>query len=150
MTFERRPDTVKSGYMDVGRLVRRESPCRVRKQTNAPTAQGPGGDGTDFETDPQRRITIDLGKRLGMPQRTISNYENEISRIPSNLLPKFAAVLRASVAELLGQRPTPGADKDREIWKFVNQVEALPPKDKRAVFRYVEALSGANGDRATA
>ncbi len=86
----------------------------------------------------------ELGKRLGMPQRTISNYEGGVSRIPSNLLPKFAAVLRASVAELLGQKQTPGADKDREIWKFVDQVEALPPRDKRAVFRYVEALATSN------
>ncbi len=91
-----------------------------------------------------------LGKRLGMPQRTISNYESGVSRVPSNLLPKFAETLRVSVAELLGQRPTPGADKGREIWKFVNQVETLPPKDKRAVFRYVEALSGANGGRRAA
>lgn len=88
---------------------------------------------------------IDLGKRLGMPQRTISNYENAVSRIPSNLLPKFAAVLRVSVAELLGQKPTPGADKNRAIWKFVDQVESLPPKDKRAVFRYVEALATGGG-----
>lgn len=87
----------------------------------------------------------ELGNRLGMPQRTVSNYENGVSRIPSNLLPKFAAVLRVSVAELLGQKETPGADKDREIWKFVNQVEALPPRDKRAVFRYVEALATAGG-----
>ena len=91
-----------------------------------------------------------LGKRLGMPQRTVSNYEGGVSRIPSNLLPKFAAVLRASVAELLGQKQTPGADKDREIWKFVNQVEALPPRDKRAVFRYVEALATAGGARQAA
>lgn len=93
---------------------------------------------------------IEIGKRLGMPQRTISNYENAVSRIPSNLLPKFAAVLRATVAELLGQKQTPGADKDREIWKFVNQVEALPPRDKRAVFRYVEALATAGGARRAA
>lgn len=93
---------------------------------------------------------IEIGKRLGMPQRTISNYENGVSRIPSNLLPKIAAVLRASVAELLGQKQTPGADKDREIWKFVNQVEALPPRDKRAVFRYVEALATAGDTRRAA
>ena len=92
----------------------------------------------------------ELGKKLGLSQRAISDYECGINRLSSDLLVNIANILRVSISELLGRKQSASADKDGKHWKFVKQLETLTSKDKRAVFRFVEALSSSGNEQRVA
>lgn len=87
-----------------------------------------------------------LGKRIGVRQRIVSCYENHLVRIPAETLLKIADVLKVSVYELLGRAPAQRTPKDRRLWKLVEKIEALPPRDQKVVFRTIDAVARtANG-----
>lgn len=82
-----------------------------------------------------------LGERIGVDQQIVSCYETHRVRIPAEKLLKIADVLKVSVYELLGRAPSPRPPKDRRLWKVVEKLEALPPKDQRVVVRTIDALA---------
>jgi hypothetical protein len=77
----------------------------------------------------------------------IAYYEREDAEPPGPQLPALAAALRVSTDELLGVKSlpeVPGA-KTARLLKRLQQVEALPPADQRAVLKVVDALLATRG-----
>jgi transcriptional regulator with XRE-family HTH domain len=84
----------------------------------------------------------ELGERLGVSQRVMTYYECQSERPPAYLLPKLAEALDLTVDELLGVRPvkdTP-APRNTRLWRKLRDVEKLPPGDRKAVLKFVDAL----------
>lgn len=83
----------------------------------------------------------ELAAELGISHRVVAYYEGETQYPPAHLLPLLAKVLSVSTDELLGlasgrARRAP----DSRLWRRFKQVEALPPKEKRQVALFIDAL----------
>lgn len=72
----------------------------------------------------------------------IAYYEREDAEPPGALLPELARALKVSTDELLGVKALPETPSARagRLRKRLEQVEALPPADQRAVLKVVDAL----------
>jgi hypothetical protein len=72
----------------------------------------------------------------------IAYYERDDAEPPGPLLPALAQALRVSTDELLGVKDLPEVPGPRtaRLLKRLQQVEALPPADQRAVLKVVDAL----------
>lgn len=84
----------------------------------------------------------ELGDRVGVSQRVMTYYERQSERPPAYLLPRLAEALGVSVDELLGVRPvkdTP-APRNTRLWRKLRDIEKLPPGDRKAVLKFVDAL----------
>ena len=84
----------------------------------------------------------ELGALLGVSQRVMTYYERQSDRLPAHLLPRLAEALAVTVDELLGVRPvkaTP-APRNTRLWRRLRDVEKLPPGDRKAVLKFVDAL----------
>lgn len=89
----------------------------------------------------------DLGERLGVSQRMMSHYEKGQTRIPAETLPKIAEALKVSVNELLGRTPVTRVLKNPRLWKLMQKVDALPPKQQRVVVDMIKVFTrDSNGD----
>jgi hypothetical protein len=70
-------------------------------------------------------------------------YEREAEHPPAYLLPRLAEALGVSVDELRGVRPfkeqAPGPRNTR-LWRKLRDIERLPPGDRKAVQKFVDAL----------
>lgn len=75
----------------------------------------------------------EFGERIGVSQRVMSHYENDEIRIPADMLLKAGNALKVSIQELLGAAPSPPVPKNRKLWKLVEEIEALPPGQQRAL-----------------
>lgn len=89
----------------------------------------------------------ELGDRVGLSNRMIAYYEREDAEPPGPQLPALAQALRVSTDELLGVKRLPEAvgPKTARLLKRLQQVEALPPADQRAVLKVVDALLATHG-----
>jgi transcriptional regulator with XRE-family HTH domain len=84
----------------------------------------------------------ELGELLGVSQRVMTYYECQSERPPAYLLPRLAEALAVTVDELLGVHPvkeTP-APRNTRLWRKLRDVEKLPPGDRKAVLKFVDAL----------
>ncbi|MDZ4865254.1 MAG: helix-turn-helix transcriptional regulator [Gemmatimonadota bacterium] len=96
----------------------------------------------------QRGLTqAELGTLVDVSKRVITYYENESPQPPGALLVDLAKALRCSLDELMGLKApmekTP--PKTARLLKRLQQVEALPPADQRAVLKVVDALLATRG-----
>lgn len=84
---------------------------------------------------------------MGLSNRMIAYYEREDAEPPGPQLPALAQALRVSTDELLGVKRLPEAvgPKTARLLKRLQQVEALPPADQRAVLKVVDALLATHG-----
>lgn len=84
----------------------------------------------------------ELGERVGLSNRMIAYYEREEAEPPGPQLPALAQALRVTTDELLGVKSLPEVPgpKTARLLKRLQQVEALPPADQRAVLKVVDAL----------
>lgn len=89
----------------------------------------------------------ELGERVGLSNRMIAYYEREDAEPPGPQLPALAQALRVSTEELLGVKPLPEVPRPKtaRLLKRLQQVEALPPADQRAVLKMVDALLATRG-----
>jgi transcriptional regulator with XRE-family HTH domain len=89
----------------------------------------------------------ELGERVGLSNRMIAYYEREEAEPPGPQLPALAQALRVSTDELLGVKRLPEVlgPKTARLLKRLQQVEALPPADQRAVLKVVDALLATRG-----
>jgi transcriptional regulator with XRE-family HTH domain len=85
----------------------------------------------------------ELGDRVGVSQRMMTYYEREAEHPPAYLLPRLAEALGVTVDELMGVRPVKeqaAAPRNTRLWRKLRDVEKLPPGDRKAVLKFVDAL----------
>jgi len=127
---DERPDNGVDGY-----------PCNWNR---TPTHQGPGLGPRVAQLRRARGLTQDeFGARVGLSQRMVAYYESQKGNPPADLLPKFAEVLDVSIDELFGRRPRAAktdAPRNLRLWRKLRRVETLPPKDREAVLRLIDAF----------
>ena len=89
----------------------------------------------------------ELAQAAGVSHRVIAYYEAESDQPPGALLVDLARALKVSADELLGLKPTAEKTppKTARLRKRLQQVEALPPADQRAVLKVVDALLASQG-----
>ena len=87
---------------------------------------------------------IELAERLRVSQPVISDYENDVIRLPADTVAQIAEVLGASADELLGLKaPTAhatGSIKNRRLYRRMQEIEKLPRRDQEALLRTIEAF----------
>lgn len=84
----------------------------------------------------------EIGDRVGLSRRMVAYYEGQAVRPPAHVLDRLATVLRVSADELLGLRAVEGEAPVRlRWWRRLRVIEDLSPGDRRAVFRFLEALA---------
>jgi transcriptional regulator with XRE-family HTH domain len=83
-----------------------------------------------------------LGKAVGLPQRTIANYETVAKYIPSNVLLPLAEALDVSIEELLGVPPPKGGRRGpkSEIEKQIAALRRLPKRDQELASQLLDRL----------
>ena len=100
------------------------------------------------EARQSRGLTQDeLSARVGLSNRMIACYEREEAEAPGPQIPALARALRVTTDELLGVKALPyiPRPKTARLLKRLQQVEALPPADQRAVLKVVDALLASRG-----
>lgn len=81
-----------------------------------------------------------LAKAVGLPQRTIANYETIANYIPSNVLVPLAEALGTTVDELLGLPPPKGPHRGptSKLERLTTQVAQLPRAKQQFVMQMME------------
>lgn len=83
-----------------------------------------------------------LADEIGISQRMVAYYEAQTGRPPAHLIPKISEVLDVTADELLGISEVKDAEgaKNSRLWRKLRQVEKLPPSDRRALLKMLDAL----------
>jgi transcriptional regulator with XRE-family HTH domain len=91
----------------------------------------------------------ELAARLEVSQPVVSDYENDVIRLPADVVIEIASILDASTDELLGiKRATvsgTGAIKNRRLYRRMQEIEKLPRRDQDALLRTIEAFISKTG-----
>jgi transcriptional regulator with XRE-family HTH domain len=84
----------------------------------------------------------DLAAEIGVSRRMIAYYEVQSEHPPTHLLPAIAKALHVSTDELLGLAPVKRAPraKDSRLQRRLQQIEKLPPEERRQVLQVVDAF----------
>lgn len=85
----------------------------------------------------------ELAGKIGITQTLVSDYETGRARPPAEMLIRFAKVLDVSADELLGlEKPKKGGTLhgNNRIIRRLKRIEELPPADRKAVFRVIDAM----------
>ncbi|MGD8910905.1 MAG: helix-turn-helix transcriptional regulator [Chromatiales bacterium] len=87
----------------------------------------------------------ELAQELGVTQRMVSYYEGHSEYPPAALLPKLSTLLGVSSDELLGIAPLKKAKKpDTRLQRRFQQIEKLPPKERRQLVLLIDTFLKAN------
>ena len=90
----------------------------------------------------------ELASRLKVSQPVVSDYENDVIRLPADVVIEIAGILAASTDELLGmKRVTTSASpiKNRRLYRRMQEIEKLPRRDQDALLRTIEAFISKTG-----
>lgn len=83
----------------------------------------------------------DLADESSISQRMIAYYETTHSHPPLSQFPKIALALGVSVDQLLGLQKTAKAKtRDSRLWRRFNQVEKLPPDQRKKIVDILDAF----------
>lgn len=94
---------------------------------------------------------IELAERLQVSQPVVSDYENDVIRLPADVVVQIAEILGASTDELLGMKARAArssADtsiKNRRLYRRMQEIEKLPRRDQEALLRTIEAFISKTG-----
>jgi len=86
---------------------------------------------------------LELAERLRVSQPVVSDYENNLIRLPADTVVQIAAILGASTDELLGLKAPSaqgGGIKNRRLYRRLQEIEKLPRRDQEALLRTIEAF----------
>lgn len=88
---------------------------------------------------------IELGRRVGLSSRMMAYYEVQGGEPRPELLVKIAEVLGVSVDVLTG-RQTPRrsaavASEDLTLWRRLKRIQELPPHDRKALLKMIDAMA---------
>lgn len=85
----------------------------------------------------------ELAERLAVTQPVVSDYENDVIRIPADVVVEIAKILAVSTDELLGLKPearSAGGVKNRRLSRRLQAIDALPKRDQEALLRTIDAF----------
>lgn len=94
----------------------------------------------------------ELGDHIGITQRVVAYYEAEGGTPAPELLIKFANALGVTTDVLLGrkqERTAKPAPKNLRLLRQFEQLEQLPPEDRKSVLKMIDALAQRSGRRKT-
>lgn len=87
---------------------------------------------------------VELAERLHVSEPVVSDYENDVIRLPADVLAQIARILATSTDELLGIKAAAPAGaspiKNRRLYRRMQQIEQLPRRDQDALLRTIEAF----------
>jgi len=83
-----------------------------------------------------------LAKVTGISARMIAYYEVQTKHPPTHLILPLAKALRVSADELLGIKDIKHQldPEHAALWRRLKKAEALPKRDQKALFHYLDAL----------
>lgn len=88
-----------------------------------------------------------LGAQVGLSQRMVAYYEVQGGVPSAELLRRFADALSVSTDTLLGRserRRSPAAEEiNARIWRRLKRIEELPPHDRKAILKMIDAMADA-------
>jgi hypothetical protein len=76
-------------------------------------------------------------------QPVVSDYENDVIRIPADVIGELAQVLEVTSDELLGLKREvrqAGNTKNRRLSRRLNAIDTLPKRDQEALLRTIDAF----------
>ena len=85
----------------------------------------------------------ELAERLAVTQPVVSDYENDVIRIPADVVVAIAKILAVSTDELLGlkrEARSSGGVKNRRLSRRLQAIDALPKRDQEALLRTIDAF----------
>lgn len=86
----------------------------------------------------------ELADEVGVSRRMIAYYEGQSEHPPTTLLPALAQALKLSTDELLGLEPPAakraGRPRDNRLQRRLQQIESLPPEERRQLIQIVDAF----------
>jgi transcriptional regulator with XRE-family HTH domain len=86
----------------------------------------------------------ELADEVGVSRRMIAYYEGQSEHPPTTLLPAIAQALQLSTDELLGlESPAAkraGRPRDNRLQRRLQQIESLPPEERRQLIQIVDAF----------
>ena len=85
----------------------------------------------------------ELAERLEVSQPVVSDYENDVIRLPADIVGKIAQVLEVTSDELLGlkrEARSTGNVKNRRLSRRLQAIDALPKRDQEALLRTIDAF----------
>jgi transcriptional regulator with XRE-family HTH domain len=85
----------------------------------------------------------ELAERLQVSQPVVSDYENDVIRIPADDIGRIAQVLDVTSDELLGLRSEArgrAGVKNRRLSRRLQAIDALPKRDQEALLRTIDAF----------
>jgi transcriptional regulator with XRE-family HTH domain len=86
----------------------------------------------------------ELADEVGVSRRMIAYYEGQSEHPPTTLLPAIAQALQLSTDELLGlESPATkrtGRPRDNRLQRRLQQIESLPPEERRQLIEIVDAF----------
>ena len=86
----------------------------------------------------------EFASKVGTSQRMIAYYEGPSDYVPADLPPQMAKILKVSTDSLLGIAKNKKSFKPSNptLWRKLQKIEKLNPKDQKAVIQLIEALVG--------
>jgi transcriptional regulator with XRE-family HTH domain len=85
----------------------------------------------------------ELAERLQVSQPVVSDYENDVIRIPADVIGEIAQLLDVTSDELLGLKREArhaGNVKNRRLSRRLHAIDALPKRDQEALLRTIDAF----------
>lgn len=85
----------------------------------------------------------ELAEQLSVSQPVVSDYENDVIRLPADTVVTLARVLGVTADELLGLKvgaASMGAIKNRRLLRRVQAIDQLSKRDQEALLRTIDAF----------
>ena len=85
----------------------------------------------------------ELAERLQVSQPVVSDYENDVIRLPADIVGEIAQILEVTSDELLGlkrESRSTGSVKNRRLSRRLQAIDALPKRDQEALLRTIDAF----------
>lgn len=88
----------------------------------------------------------ELGRKIGLSKRMVVYYESQGGTASSVLLVKIADALGVPLATLAGRKEASSRDRQAppvalRVWKRLKRIEELPPHDRKAVLKMIDAMA---------
>lgn len=85
----------------------------------------------------------ELAEALKVSQPVVSDYENDVIRLPADVVAELAKILTVSADEILGLKINGSKNstlKNRRLVRRVQQIDKLPKRDQEALLRTIDAF----------
>ena len=95
----------------------------------------------------------ELGEKVGLSQRMVAYYEKDEAQPPGPMLIDLANALETTVDELLGKtnpKEPLTNPKEARFLKRLKRIQELPPQDRRAILKVLDALLAQHENRQSA